>query len=101
MFKHYTKTPGFKMFGKDWEPVHELCMEQMEYAYYEHQLIRKILYLGHKLSQPGTIEDREGYTLILQDLQRRVAQETKWKEEVEALIEEAFNELVGRKQFKV
>ena len=100
MFKSYKKTPGFKMFGNDWQIVYELCLEQMEYAYYEHQLIRKILHVGHKISLPSSQEDHEGYVLILQDLQRRVAEEAARKEEVEKLIAEAFDELVGRAQFK-
>jgi hypothetical protein len=98
--KHYSKTPGFKMFGKDWVIVYELCLEQMEYASYESQLIRKILHVGHKLSQPLSTEDHEGYMLIIKDLHRRVAIETKHKEEVEALIEVAFDELVQQQQFK-
>jgi hypothetical protein len=99
--KHFTKTPGFKMFGKDWVIVYELCLEQMEYAYYESQLIRKILHVGHKLSQPLNAEDHEGYMLIIKDLHRRVAEETKNKEEVEALIAKAFDELVQQQHFKL
>jgi hypothetical protein len=100
-FKHYSKTPGFKMFGKDWVIVYELCLEQMEYAYYESQLIRKILHVGHKLSLPTTKEDHDGYMLIIKDLHRRVAIETKNKKDVEALIAKAFDELVEQRQFKL
>ena len=101
MPKHFTKTPGFKLFGTDWQPVYELCLEQMEYAYYENQLIRKILHIGHKLSKPGVSEEKEFYTLILLDLQKRVAEETERKESVERLIAEAFDELVERKKIKI
>jgi hypothetical protein len=38
--------------------------------------------------------------LIMKDLHRRVAIETKHKEEVEALIEKAFDELVQQQQLK-
>lgn len=100
MVKSFKNTPGFKMFGKDWVIVYELCVEQMEYAYYEHQLIRKILHVGHKLSQPLTKEDHDGYMLIMKDLHRRVAIETKHREEVEKLIAEAFDELVQQQHFK-
>jgi hypothetical protein len=101
IFKKYTETPGFKLFGKDWIIVYELCLEQMEYAYYESQLIRKILHIGHKLSLPSTKEDHEGYMLIIKDLHRRVAIETKNREDVEALIAKAFDELVQQQQFKL
>lgn len=100
IFKSYKETPGFKLFGRSWQIVYELCLEQMDYASYERQLIRKILHIGHKLSQPTTKEDHEGYLLIIKDLQRRVVEETRLKEEVEALIEKAFDELVQQKQLK-
>ena len=96
VFTSYKKTKGFKLFGKDWEPIHELNLYHGDLRYDEHVLIRKILHLGHKLSQPNC-EEMEAYMLILKDLQRRVEIVTNEREELEALIAKSFDELVAKK----
>jgi hypothetical protein len=98
IFTSYKKTKGFKMFGKDWAPIHELNLYYCDLRYDESMMIRKIMHIGHKMSLPNC-EDKDGYMLILKDLHKRIAEKTKEKHEIEDLIEESFNELVGRKQF--
>lgn len=100
VFTSYKKTKGFKLFGKDWEPIHELNLYHGDLRYDEHVLIRKILHLGHKLSQPNC-DEKEAYMLILQDLQRRVEVVSKELEALEALIGSSFDELIEKKQLKL
>jgi len=100
VFTSYKKTPGFKKFGIDWEPIHELNLYWAELRYDERMLIKKLLHVGHKLSSPlQDSDEREFYMIILKDLHRRIADVTKEKEDLEDLIEESFNELLQRKQF--
>lgn len=100
VFTSYKKTQGFKMFGKDWEPIHELNLYWGELRYDERQLIKKLVHIGHKLSSPlCEIDEKEAYMCILKDLHRRIAEVTKEKEDLEDLIERSFDELVQRKQF--
>jgi len=100
VFTSYKKTPGFKMFGNDWEPIHELNLYWAELRYDERMLIKKLLHIGHKLSSSLIDSDeKEAYMIILKDLHRRVAEVTKEKEDLEDLIEKSFNELLQRKQF--
>jgi hypothetical protein len=98
IFTSYKKTPGFKLFGKDWEPIHELNLYHGELRYEESMLIKKLVHVGHKLSAPAC-SDRETYMLILKDLHRRVADVTKEKEDLEDLIGKSFDELMNRKHF--
>jgi hypothetical protein len=99
VFTSYKKTPGFKLFGKDWEPIHELNLYHGDLRYDERMLIKKLLHIGNKLSLPSCSEDKEVYMLILRDLHRRIAEVTKEKEDLEDLIGKSFDELLQRKQF--
>lgn len=98
VFTSYKKTPGFKMFGKDWEPIHELNLYHCELRYDERMLIKKLVHVGHKLSLPNC-SDKEAYILIIKDLHYRLAKVTKEKEDLEDLIGKSFDELLERKQF--
>ena len=98
VFTSYKNTPGFKMFGKDWEPIHELNLYHGELRCEESVLIRKLLHIGHKLSSPNC-KDREIYMLVLKDLHRRVAEVSKEREDLEDLIGRSFDELLVFKQF--
>jgi hypothetical protein len=98
VFTSYKKTPGFKMFGKDWEPIHELNLYHGELRYEENQLIKKLLHIGHKLSIVHS-EEKDVYMIILKDLHKRINEVTKEKEDLEDLIGKSFDELLERKQF--
>jgi hypothetical protein len=100
VFTSYKKTPGFKMFGKDWEPIHELNLYWSELQYDERQLIKKLVHIGHKLSKPlHDSDEKDAYMFILKDIHRRIAEVTKEKEDLEDLIGSSFDELLQRKQF--
>jgi len=100
VFTSYKKTPGFKKFGIDWEPIHELNLYWAELRYDERVMIKKLLYIGHKVSSSLLENDeKEAYMLILKDLHRRISEVTKEKEDLEDLIEKSFNELLERRQF--
>ena len=102
VFTSYKKTRGFKLFGNLWEPIHELNLFHGDLRYDESVLIRKIMHIGHRLSQPNCdADDKEGYMLILKDLHRRIAEKTKEREDLEVEIGLAFDELVERTQFKL
>jgi len=98
VFTSYKKTTGYKLFGKEWEPIHELNLYYGDLRYDESVLIRKVLHLGHKLSRPNC-ENREVYMLILNDLQTRIKVVEAERIELEELIRKSFDEVVQRKQF--
>jgi hypothetical protein len=96
-FTSYKKTPGYKIFGTDWELIHELNIELLELLHVEKVYIRRIVHLGHKISLHDC-EDREGYMLIIQDLQQRLLAHKRERELQERIVAVAFNELCERRQ---
>lgn len=100
LFTSFKKTKGFKMFGNDWEPIHELNEYHKVLRSEESCLIKKLLHVGNKMSLPKC-EDSEAYMLILKDLHKRISEVTKEKEELEELIGRSFDELLERKRFSI
>lgn len=90
----YKSSTGFKVFGRAWQLVYELCVIHSELRFDESRLIRRVFHIGHKLSLPAC-EDKEGYMMILQDLQKRIEVIGKERNEVEREIDQAFETLVA------
>jgi hypothetical protein len=96
----YKNTPGYHIFGSDWQDIHALCDELMENRFYERKLLRRFMIIGHKLSQPPN-EQTEGYTMIMKDLQRRHKEQTELIEKLEKEVAESFEELCKRRNIKL
>jgi len=96
-FTSYKKTSGYKIFGKDWELIHELNLELLELLHVEKIIIRRIVHIGHKISL-HECDDREGYILIIQDLQARLFIHTRERELQERVVAVAFDELCEKRK---
>jgi hypothetical protein len=96
-FTSYKKTSGYKIFGRDWQLIHELNLELLELLHTEKLLIRRIVHIGHKISLQEC-DDREGYVLIIQDLQARLLSHMKERELQERVVAVAFDELCEKRK---
>lgn len=96
-FTSYKKTSGYKIFGKDWELIHELNVELLEMLHTEKLFIRRIVHLGHKISLQEC-DDREGYMMILQDLQNRLVSHIDERKTQERIVAVAFDELCEKRK---
>lgn len=91
----YKSSAGFKIFGKDWELLHEKCLYLKSLRFFEKQLIHRLLHIGHKLSQPSTTDD---YRLIMNDLQERLQAHLIIQKQVENEIAVEFEALCKEKK---
>jgi hypothetical protein len=98
-FTSYKASTGFKLFGKDWEEVYELCRIHGELRFDESRLIKRILHVSHKISKG--CEDEEGYMMILQDLRVRVGNLETERQALEVEIGKLFDEVTERSTLSV
>lgn len=96
----YKKSPGFKIFGDDWQDVKNLCDELRDNRLYEQKLLRRIAIIGHKLSLPSD-ENTPGYVLILRDLQKKYFEQVKLVKNLEIEVAKDFNDLCIKKNINI